>query len=52
MAKHNKKRNTAFLFETLIKELAKSVVNKEEAKKIAVTKIMKQHFHKKSVALP
>ena len=31
--KHNKKRNTAFLYESLVKELTKAVVRQEEAKK-------------------
>ncbi len=31
--KHNKKRNTAFLYEALVKELTKAVVNKEYRKK-------------------
>jgi len=47
--KHNKKRNTAFLYEALIKELAKSVVysNKEHQK--LVSSIIKEHFKKRSV---
>jgi len=47
--KHNKKRNTAFLYETLIKELAKSVVysNKEHQK--LVSSIIKEHFKKRSI---
>ena len=31
--KHNKKRNTAFLYECLIKELTKSIVRKDETRK-------------------
>ena len=31
--KHNKKRNTAFLYESLVKELTKAVVRQQEAKK-------------------
>ena len=31
--KHNKKRNTAFLYETVIKELTKSIVKKNNEKK-------------------
>jgi len=31
--KHNKKRNTAFLYECLIKELTKTIVRKEIDKK-------------------
>jgi len=46
--KHNKKRNTAFLYETLIKELTKSVVKKDEKKKQAIVFIIKEHFKKGS----
>lgn len=42
--KHNKKRNTAFLYEVLMKELTKCVLEKNEAKKNAVLDICKQHF--------
>ena len=31
--KHNKKRNTAFLYEALVKELTKTVVEKDNNKK-------------------
>ena len=46
--KHNKKRNTAFLYESLIKELTKSVVRKENAKKEKVINILKSSFYKDS----
>jgi|TARA_R110000824_G_C15165964_1_gene672400 hypothetical protein len=46
---HNKKRNTAFLFESLVKELTKASLKnqKEEAKKIA--SIIKEFFSKSGV---
>lgn len=44
--KHNKKRNTAFLYEALVKELTKSVVNKDEATKKEIVSILKEHFSK------
>tara|TARA_R110000824_G_scaffold393877_1_gene593291 strand:+ start:2565 stop:3392 length:828 start_codon:yes stop_codon:yes gene_type:complete len=44
MKKHNKKRNTAFLFEALIRELTLSIVNKEPSKKDAIVEILKKHF--------
>ena len=47
--KHNKKRNTAFLFETLIKEMAKSVVSGETVRQAAIAKIIKRHFTKRGV---
>ena len=31
--KHNKKRNTAFIFEVLIRELTKSIVEKDTTRK-------------------
>jgi hypothetical protein len=42
--KHNKKRNTAFLFEALIKELTKSVINKETRRTKFVKDILREHF--------
>lgn len=44
--KHNKKRNTAFLFEVLARELTKSIVNEERDKKKTISSIIKQHFNK------
>ncbi len=46
--KHNKKRNTAFLYECLIKELTKSIVRKDESKKAKVLSIIKENFNTKS----
>ena len=43
--KHNKKRNTAFLYETLIKELTKAVVHKDDEKKKFIVETMKQYFN-------
>jgi hypothetical protein len=47
--KHNKKRNTAFLFETLIKEMAKSVVTSDSERQTKIAKIIKRHFTKRGV---
>jgi hypothetical protein len=44
--KHNKKRNTAFLYECLIKEITKAVVRKDEARKQTIINIVKEHFSK------
>ena len=49
MKKHNKKRNTAFLFEALVRELTRSIVNKDSMKKKIVVDILKEHFKKGSV---
>ena len=46
--KHNKKRNTAFLFESLVREMTKAVVNKDLDKKQKVLSIIKEHFRKGS----
>ena len=42
--KHNKKRNTAFLYEALVRELTKSVVANDSDKKARILAIMKEHF--------
>jgi hypothetical protein len=47
--KHNKKRNTAFVYETLVREVAKAVVKKDENKKNLIIKIIKEHFVPNSI---
>tara|TARA_R100001594_G_scaffold123411_1_gene159845 strand:+ start:383 stop:1213 length:831 start_codon:yes stop_codon:yes gene_type:complete len=47
--KHNKKRNTAFLFEALVRELTKTVVTENREKKAEVLQVMQKHFSKGSV---
>lgn len=47
--KHNKKRNTAFLFETLVKELTKAAVYGERTKQKVISNIIREHFSKKNV---
>jgi hypothetical protein len=47
--KHNKKRNTAFLYETLIKELTKSVVEKNIEKKEKLSSLIKECFAKGTI---
>jgi len=44
--KRNKKRNTAFLFEILVRELTKSVIQKRSDYGIKISKIVKEHFGK------
>ena len=44
--KHNKKRNTAFLFETLVGELTKAVVAKDEPRRKRTLEIIRKHFAK------
>lgn len=42
--KHNKKRNTAFVYEALVRELAKSIIKNNKNKQNKIVKIMKEHF--------
>ena len=47
--KHNKKRNTAFLYESLVKELTKAIVRQQEERKGKIIKIIKENFAKGSL---
>jgi hypothetical protein len=47
--KYNKKRNTAFLYETLVRELTKAIVNKNNDRKKVVLSILKEHFNNNSI---
>tara|TARA_Y100000310_G_scaffold343144_1_gene449426 strand:+ start:2584 stop:3399 length:816 start_codon:yes stop_codon:yes gene_type:complete len=50
MAKrHNKKRNTAFLYEALVRELTKSVVRNDVNRKSSIVSILKEHFNKSTL---
>jgi len=42
--KHNKKRNTAFLYEALVKELTKAVIEQNATRSQKIKKILKEHF--------
>lgn len=42
--KHNKKRNTGFVFESLIREMTVAVIKKEDEKKHTILKIIQKHF--------
>ena len=42
--KHNKKRNTAFLYEALIREMTKAVVSKNKEQKNKIVDILKESF--------
>jgi len=42
--KHNKKRNTAFLYEALVREMTKAVVSKDKERKDKVVNILKESF--------
>ena len=43
-AKHNKKRNTAFLYEVLTRELTKTIVDQDSGKASIIKSIFKEHF--------
>ena len=47
--KHNKKRNSAFLYEALVQELTKSIVSKNTEEKNKIVKIIKESFGKNSL---
>ena len=44
--KHNKKRNTAFLFETLASQLTRAIVRKDNSAKAATKNLLSKHFRK------
>jgi hypothetical protein len=43
-AKHNKKRNTVFLYEALVRELTKSITTSNSHRAAAVKSILREHF--------
>ena len=48
-AKHNKKRNTAFVYEALIREMSKAVLVGDKALQNKVLEILKKHFSEHSL---
>ena len=47
--KHNKKRNTAFLYEALIREMTKAVVSRDGERKNKIANILKESFSSNKV---
>ena len=47
--KHNKRRNTAFVYEALVRELTKHAIQKSDKKKKAVLDVIKEAFKKGSL---
>lgn len=47
--KHNKKRNTAFVYEALVRELTESVVKNNKNKQNKIVSIIKEHFTNESL---
>ena len=44
--RHNKKRNTAFLYEALVRQLTKATIEKDENEKNTILSILKESFKK------
>jgi hypothetical protein len=49
MAKHNKKRNTAFIYEVLIREIVKQTINKNKEKRDVAISTIKEIFKKGTI---
>ncbi len=47
--KHNKKRNTAFLFEVIAREYVKAIIKKNVNRQVTIRKIIKENFAKNCV---
>lgn len=47
--KHNKKRNTAFLYESLVKEMTKAIIRSDMDTKDVVASILREHFYANSL---
>ena len=47
--KHNKKRNTAFIFEALIRELTKTIISKDEEKRMTILTLIRENFKSNTV---
>jgi hypothetical protein len=47
--KHNKKRNTAFVYEALIREGTSAILQKDEKRKQTIVDIIKEHFKNGSI---
>jgi len=47
--KHNKKRNTAFLYQALVKEMTKAALQSDKCNKSKIASILKEHFSTNTV---
>ncbi len=47
--KHNKKRNTAFIYESLVREATVAILKNDNARKAKAVSLIKKHFHEDSV---
>jgi len=46
---HNKKRNTALIYEMLVREITRAMMNENNTKKNIISRLFKKYFHKNSV---
>jgi len=49
MPKHNKKRNTVFIYEALMRELTKEIIIRNKNKRDKIVSIIKEHFNKEKL---
>ena len=49
MNKHNKKRNTGFIYEALIREVVKQAIKEGKDKRDLTVSLLRKHFNKNSV---
>ena len=47
--KHNKKRNTAFVYEALVREATVAILKEDVERKEKAVSIIKKHFHSQSI---
>ena len=47
--KHNKKRNTIFLYEALVRELTRATVDKDNGRRETIFNLVKEHFNKNTL---
>ena len=45
---HNKKRNTALIYEMLVREITRAMMNENNTKKNVISQLFKKYFHKRS----
>ena len=46
---HNKKRNTALIYEMLVREITRAMMNENKSKQVDITKMFKRYFNKSTI---
>ena len=46
---HNKKRNTALIYEMLVREITRAMMNEDKAKQDEITRMFKKYFNKSTI---